>query len=207
MVSNSTIPRTHSLCPNTRYEIGYLDYSNNLYNGQDMIPLRSNMHLRCGGGGGHGSSQGQGQDCIIFGGDIQVDGSNMMDTSIDAVENVLFEGLTFANASMHNVWINKPGSITFKNCTFRDNALALTPVLADYHDSSYDDHNNDNNGGDDTSAPELSITFSNCLFENNRFAGPPAQPAIVVANGMRNRLVFHDCNFVGNDMLEGNAMV
>jgi Right handed beta helix region len=202
MVSNNTIPRTHSLCPSTRYEIGYLDYNNNLYNGQDMIPLRSNMHLRCGGGSSGGNSSSQGQDCIITGGDIQVDGSNLFDTSQDAMENVLFEGLTFANASMHNVWINKPGSITFQNCTFRDNSLALTPVLADYHSSSENDDNNDTLLED-----ELSITFSNCLFENNYFAGPPAQPAIVVANGMRNRLVFHDCHFVANDMLEGNAMV
>lgn len=165
-----------------------------------MIPIRSNMHLRCvaAGGGGSGNNTQDG-GCIIAGGDIQVDGSNLFDTSKDAVENVLFEGLTFVNASMHNVWINKPGSITFKNCTFRDNEFALTPILADFH--------SDNDAASLDTSLELSVTFSNCLFENNRFAGPPAQPAIVVANGMHNRLVFHDCNFVGNDMLENNDMV
>lgn len=205
MVSDRSKDRTYSLCPSTRYEIGHLDYNSDLYDGQDMIPLHSNVHIRCG-------SSGNSQDgCIVAGGDIQVDGTDLFDKSEDILENVLVEGLTFVNASKHNVWVNKPGSITFKDCIFRDNEFAITPVLADYFDN------------DAPSSSELSITFDNCLFENNRFTGPlaepedviinalpyrpHAQPALVVGNGIRNRLVFHDCNFVGNGMIGNDVEV
>jgi hypothetical protein len=76
----------------------------------------------------------------------------------------------------------------------QDSDAALSLVLADYFDQ-------------DQPASELRVTFHRCTFTNNRFAGPPAQPALVVGNGRQNRLNFRGCLFANNDIVSKNPLV
>jgi hypothetical protein len=113
--SNLLELRTYTLCPGTTYSIGTLDNDNELVamSGQDMLPLRSNLHIKCGDTGSRGN------DCIINGGDVQVDGTDFYTIPGGTVENVTLEGLTFTGSMKHMVWINKRGNVLFKDCVFR----------------------------------------------------------------------------------------
>jgi hypothetical protein len=116
-ISDTSVVRTYTMCPNTNYSIGELDFSNALVNGQDMLPLRSNIRIRCGDDGSPKNL------CIFVGGAIHVDGTGtfgILDTRLD---NVVLQGLTFINASRYNVWINKPGDVLFEDCVFRVRSL------------------------------------------------------------------------------------
>jgi hypothetical protein len=104
--------RSYTLCSGT-YTIGTLNYDNELSNGQDMLPLRSNMHIQCGETGSRDNL------CVINGGDVQVDGTNLYSVPDGTVDNVVLEGLTFTGSMKHMVWINKPGDVLFKDCEFR----------------------------------------------------------------------------------------
>jgi hypothetical protein len=103
--------RSYTLCPGT-YNIGTLNYDNEL-SGQDMLQLRSNMEIKCGDTGSRDNL------CIINGGDVQVDGTNLYRVPDGTVDNVVLEGLTFTGSMKHMVWINKPGNVLFKDCEFR----------------------------------------------------------------------------------------
>jgi hypothetical protein len=104
--------RSYTLCPGT-YTIGTLNFDNELSDGQDMLPLRSNMQIKCGDSGSRDNL------CIINGGDVQVDGTNLYSVPDGRVDNVVLEGLTFTGSMKHMVWINKPGNVLFKDCEFR----------------------------------------------------------------------------------------
>jgi hypothetical protein len=112
--SNLLELRTYTLCSGT-YSIGTLDFDNELValSGQDMLPLRSNLHIKCGETGSRGNN------CIINGGDVQVDGTSFYTIPGGTVENVILEGITFTGSMKHMVWINKPGDVLFKDCVFR----------------------------------------------------------------------------------------
>lgn len=180
--------RTYNLCPGSNFTIGKLDFDYNLAGGQDMIPLRPNLHIKCGADGSRLNG------CLVQGGTIQVDGTDNYGISQPRLDNVVLEGITFSDTRQHSAWFNKPGNVLFKDCEFRDNTKALTPVLADYYSA-------------DNRQTELSVTFLECAFDNNRYFGGPAQPALVVGNGLQNRLIFEVTTFTNNDMIFNNTQV
>jgi len=51
------------------------------------------------------------------------------------------------------------------------------------------------------------VTFRRCAFLDNNYFGLPAQPALIVGNGVQNRLDIIECNFERNDMSTGNTIV
>jgi hypothetical protein len=186
-VVNVSESREYHLCPNTEYFVGTLDYDYNVVNGQEMLPLRKNLHVKCGTDGSRDN------ECVIVGGGVQVDGTHLFGVKEDVLENVTIEGITFEGAEKHMAWITRPGKVTFRDCVFRSGRT--TPaVLLDYFDPSH-------------SHLELSVTFEDCLFDDNIYPGPPAQPAVVVANGLQNRLIFHKTMFSNNDMVSNNTIV
>jgi hypothetical protein len=106
--------RIYQLCPNSVYGIGTLDYDNVVQAGQEPIPLRPNMHIKCG------SSGFLENNCVISGGDVQLDGTSFLGVrNSDRIDNVTIEGITFVDAHTYMVWLNKPGSVEFINCEFR----------------------------------------------------------------------------------------
>jgi hypothetical protein len=116
--------RIYQLCPNSVYGIGSLDYDNVLQAGQEPIPIRPNMHIKCGASGVLENS------CVLNGGDVQLDGTSFFGVrNSDRIDNVTIEGVTFLDAHMYNVWLNKPGSVKFINCEFRVR-FALPPKNA-----------------------------------------------------------------------------
>ena len=190
------------------HQIGTLDVNYDLVNGQVMLPLRPNMKIQCGNDGKKENN------CVITGGDIQVDGTSRFGISEDAtLDNVEIQGVTFHNSSQYSVWLTRPGTVKFTDCEFRvsdvpcgidvnrnkkvspfrfllffqDNTLAIAPVFLDYYNPS-------------NTAGELSVTFSGSTFDSNRYSGEPAQPSLVVGNGRQNRLIFDRNYFTNNNM-------
>lgn len=153
----------------------------------DMIHIRPNMALKCGEDGKRENA------CVVRGGDVQVDGTPFFGMSnSSSVDNVTISGITFEGSTKHSVWINKPGHVVFQDCEFRDNTDAVSIVFADY--SSSDES-------------ELTLTFEYTTFSGNLYSGPPAQPAVIVGNGISNRLVIENCKFMDNDMMTNNTQV
>ena len=191
---SDTASRVYKLCSGS-YRITDVDYSMlSVNNGQNMVPLRSNLKIQCGDNGARENG------CFIADGDILVDGTKNFGIGNERVDNVEIQGLTFSNAGRYAVWVNKPGSITFRDCEFRNMTDLVVPVFLDFFDGN-------------NMASELSVTFENCLFQNNKFnfthsykphnfALPtiPQMPSLVVAPGKQHRLTFDRTKFVDNDM-------
>lgn len=115
-ISNTNTPRSYILCPNKLYEVGYLDYNNNLRKNQDggpPLPLRPNMRIQCGDDGKRDNL------CWLTGGDIQVDGTAISGLDDDHLHNVELVGLVFIGSMKHSLWVTKPGSITFRDCEWK----------------------------------------------------------------------------------------
>jgi len=113
-ITNTNEVRTYVFCPRSDFRIGKLDYSKKLYAGQEMIPLRPNLHMKCGDSGERINQ------CTARWGDVLVDGTHYYGVgSPDTVlDNVVIEGFTFSDAGQHMAWISKAGSITFRDCAF-----------------------------------------------------------------------------------------
>ena len=113
LVTDTSFPRSYTLCPNTDFEIGYLDFNNRVTSGQPMLPLQSNMRVQCGDDGSRSNG------CRIRGGSVQVDGTDYFEFGPRLIKDVVLEGITFFNTSMHSAWLNQPGDIVFRDCEFR----------------------------------------------------------------------------------------
>ena len=114
-VTDTSVQRSYTLCPNTNFSLGTYDYSYQIIRGTGtpMIPLRPNMSIKCGTDGSIHNN------CIIKGGPVHLDGTNHFGFVNGTVENVVIQGVTFENAQRYMVWINKDGSVTFEECVFR----------------------------------------------------------------------------------------
>jgi len=178
--------RTYVLCSNAFYNIGKLDVNNNVIDGQQFIRARPNLYLKCGDDGKVTNN------CFITGGDVQVDGTSYFGNTVTAIPNVTIEGVTFSKTLRYSVWASKQGDITFVDCVFTLNSEALAPVFLEYYSSS------------DISS-ELSVSFIGCSFTNNTYYGDGANPAIVTANGVQNRLSFSQSAFENNDYIFNNT--
>lgn len=128
-VTDTSKTRTYIICPNKEYDIGSLDYDNNLRVGRpgdDVVypplPLRPNLILKCGTNGLRTDQ------CWINSGHLQIDGTSMMGITNPTVNNVLIQGFTFIGATKHSLWVTKPGSITFRDCEWKVRDW-LCPVL------------------------------------------------------------------------------
>ena len=103
---------TYTLCPNTVFDIGYLDEESSLVtNGSAPLLVRSNTHYVCGLGGDVSNN------CILRGGDIQVLSSKRLFG--ESVSNARFHGIIFENALGVGVGLMNEGDITFQDCFIR----------------------------------------------------------------------------------------
>jgi len=190
-VTNTNFPRMYVLCPRRIYEVGNLDFDGNLIQPivgkvAPPLPLRPNMTIRCGDQGSRDNL------CWITGGDLQMDGTEIFGINDETLENVSIEGIVFIGASEHSLWANKPGSITFRDCEFREFTDSLVPVMLDYYDAS-------------NPSSELVTTFLDCEFRNNRYYGRGSQNALIYSNSMQNRINITKSLFEDNDMVWNNT--
>ena len=115
-VTDFTATREYIICEGQTFSIGTVDINNALVSGSGspFFPVRPNMHVRCGGTGDRENN------CLVSGGDVQVDGTNYygIDKNLD-LTNVVFEGITFAGANKYSVWATKAGDITFIDCEWK----------------------------------------------------------------------------------------
>ena len=148
--------RTYVLCPNLVYEIGNFNYHlHRNYDGlletnrfgeiknnkHPPIPLRSNMHLKCGNTNDDETvSSYKDNLCWISNGDVHLDATNQLigterevsQQDTFSVDNVLIEGFTFVNAQLYSLWATKSGSITFKHCIWKDHVRSSgAPIYLD----------------------------------------------------------------------------
>ncbi|KAG7349597.1 hypothetical protein IV203_012194 [Nitzschia inconspicua] len=187
-VTNTNAQRTYIICPNKLYEVGFLDFNNNLrqrQRGGPPLPLRPNMKLQCGTDGARKNL------CWITDGHLQVDGTAIRGLDDDRLDNVELVGFVFIGSVQHSTWIMKPGSVTFRDCEWREHTRSRGPIMLDYHDAYANN--------------ELVVIFENCLFRDNRYFGLGAQTALVVANSDQNRMIFRKTVFYNNDMLWNNT--
>jgi hypothetical protein len=115
-VSNTNVQRIYTICPNKLYDVGFLDFNNNLRPRQDggpPLPLRPNMKLQCGDDGSRENL------CWVTDGHLQVDGTGIRGLDDDHLHNVEIVGFVFIGSVQHSTWITKPGSITFRDCEWR----------------------------------------------------------------------------------------
>ena len=116
LVVDPTVNRTYVICPNKLYKIGELDVNFDVAKNEDggpPLPLRSNMHLKCGENGSRENL------CYLTGGYLQVDGTRIREITGEWIQNVVVEGFVFVDASMYSFWGMKPGSVTFRDCEWR----------------------------------------------------------------------------------------
>lgn len=146
-----SFPRLYIVCPRHIFDIGKLDFNGNLIEPPNVkvhppIPLRPNMTIRCGDDGSRGNL------CWLRGGDLHLDGTKVLGIKDDTLENVVLEGFTFMGAREHALLAHKPGSVTFKDCEFRDFTKSAAPIMLDYYDAS-------------APSKELVATFFKCDFK------------------------------------------
>jgi len=118
LVTDTTFNRLYIICPRRIYEIATLDFNGNIREPQSSgvfppLPLRSNITIRCG-------DQGSREDlCWLTGGDLHMDGTNVLGLAEETIENVSIEGFVFIGARKHSLWAAKPGSIFFRDCEWK----------------------------------------------------------------------------------------
>ena len=134
-VNDTSQSRSYVVCPRKIYEMGNLDYDGNLVQPNvgtvnPPLPLRNNIRIRCG-------DRGSREDlCWLRGGDLHMDGTKALGIKDETLENVQIEGFVFMGAREHSLLANKPGSITFRDCEFRDFTNSSAPIMLDYFDAS-----------------------------------------------------------------------
>ena len=134
-VTDTSFPRLYIICPRHIYRMGNLDFDGNLIKptvGSVLppLPLRPNMTIRCGDQGTRDNL------CWLKGGDLHMDGTNVLGIEDETLENVKIEGFTFLEARDHSLLASKPGSITLRDCEFRDFTNSSVPIMLDYYDAS-----------------------------------------------------------------------
>jgi len=156
LVTDTTFNRLYIICPRRIYEIATLDFNGNIREPQSSgvfppLPLRSNITIRCG-------DQGSREDlCWLTGGDLHMDGTNVLGLAEETIENVSIEGFVFIGARKHSLWAAKPGSIFFRDCEWKDFVNSQVPIMLDYYDVL-------------NPSKKLVTTFSDCEF---RVSWPP----------------------------------
>ena len=174
-VPDFSVLRTYIVCPGSLLNIGKLDTNFNLVgSNQPAVPLRPNMHLKCGDNGKRENY------CAFINGDVHLDATKVLGVvDNERVDNILIEGFVFINSHKYSLWATKPGSIIFRDCewrvsersvkklaveilclfqshiaiplvVFQEHTASLVPILLDFFDG--------------TNA-QLSVTFENCLFK------------------------------------------
>jgi len=183
--ADTTQQRTYTVCPGTEFNVGTLDpNNNNELDGGLFFQAKPNLRIQCGPDGSSANN------CTVVGGTLQVDATDWLGNT-EAPYNFALVGFTFMDTDRYNFWGTMPGSITFFDCIFRDNTKAIAPVLLDYT-------NND-------ASDELAVSFVKCQFLNNIHFGEPANGALIVGNGIQNRLSIQNTIFADNDMLFNNT--
>ena len=155
LVTDTTFPRMYVICPRHIYDMGTFDFNGKMIQPKwgvvtPPLPLRPNMTIRCGDQGSRDNL------CWLTGGDFHMDGTKVLGINDETLENVSIEGFVFIGARQHSLWANKPGSITFRDCEFRDFTNSSVPIMLDYYDAS-------------NPSEELVTTFSDCEFRVSRF--------------------------------------
>ena len=114
-VTDTSVKRSYTLCPRVMYFIAQFDL-NYEYVGTNVmpaIPLRPNLELKCGDDGKRTNL------CWIMNGDVHLDGTKVLGTPDERIDNVVLEGFVFISAKKYSFWGMKPGSITFRDCEWR----------------------------------------------------------------------------------------
>ena len=188
-VTDFSIRRTYTLCPNTRFIVGRYDYSYHLIEGQDPLVVRPNLTIKCGDNGKRSNQ------CLLLTGDVLVMDA-AVSTSDGAAHNgpIVLQGLTLEDPGRHYVKLTQAYDVRFVDCEFRRATRALVPLLLDFYQP--------------LTADVLRVYWHGCVFDTNLFAGSGvAQPSLIVATNYQVALKLHGCRFTNNDFVVDNAIV
>ena len=123
LVTNTSIKRTYTLCPNTSFKTGKASQqTGQIEGGQTPIVTRANAHVKCGNDGKSSNNceiDGTG-NYGIFQMPFQIFENRPTDSS-----NVIFEGLTISHwlsiGQLPVVVAAHTGDVTFRDCVWKDN--------------------------------------------------------------------------------------
>lgn len=127
-VTDFNVLRTYVICPASLLVFGTLDVDFNFvgFNKQPAIPLRPNMHLKCGEDGKRENF------CSFINGDVHLDATKVLGVlDHDTVENVLIEGFVFVNSHKYSLWATKPGDITFRDCEWKVSQRSVKKLIVE----------------------------------------------------------------------------
>jgi hypothetical protein len=105
---------TFILCPNTVYNVGFLNSTNDYEGGGPPIYMRENSKILCGDDGSSANN------CVLRGGGFHVISTLNLFFEVDEDPiNVLVSGITFDAPAGNGVLLVSPGEIIFNDCMFR----------------------------------------------------------------------------------------
>jgi hypothetical protein len=121
--TNPSVQRRYRLCPDTEFDLGYLNPDGEIVDGQPYLMLRPNVIYQCGDDGSRSNN------CILRGGDFAVTSFyGVFDGIYESVENTRIEGLTFVGQSLFAAVLEAAGDITFVDCAWLDQ-VNVAPIL------------------------------------------------------------------------------
>lgn len=103
---------TFILCPDTVFNVGFLNSDNGYDGGDAPIPMRANSKILCGEDGSSANK------CVLRGGGYQVIATINLFVGEDP-DNVLVSGITFDSPKGNGALLVSPGDITFNDCIFQ----------------------------------------------------------------------------------------
>eukprot|EP00980_Cylindrotheca_fusiformis_P011279 scaffold2597_cov116-Cylindrotheca_fusiformis.AAC.7 len=231
-IQDTSIRRKYWLCPDTEFNMGYLDDNGGIVDGQSYIMLRPNVIYQCGMDGSRSNN------CTINGGDFALTSFyGVFDGIQETVDNAIIQGLTFSNQRFFAAVLEVAGDVTFVDCAFI-NQENVAPVLIQWNGEGPSESTSRNLRSTDPSiglkgfynrrvlnlptlanAPrrQLSdayprnleeglqhkVTFQETVFKDNRANSEIGIPAII-ENTYQSQLVIDNCLFENNDYGESS---
>jgi hypothetical protein len=231
-IQDTSIRRKYWLCPDTEFNMGYLNANGEIVDGQSYIMLRPNVIYQCGLDGSRSNS------CTLRGGDFAVTSFyGVFDGIQETVENVVIQGLTFVEQHLFGAVLEAAGDIKFIDCAFT-NQENVAPVLIQWNGEGpveSPDRNLRSTGAStgfqnfykrrvltlptlaDAPAMEMGneksrdlqealghkVTFQETVFKDNRANNEFGLPGII-ENTYRSELFIDNCLFENNDYGESN---
>lgn len=111
---DASIRRRYILCPNTTFNLGYMDEMGYIKEGEPFLMLRPNVIYQCGDDGSRQNG------CILKGGDFGLASFyGVYDGIYESVENVRIVGLTFQSQDLVAAVMEAAGDIEFIDCMFK----------------------------------------------------------------------------------------
>eukprot|EP00934_Nitzschia_sp_Nitz4_P006338 Nitzschia sp. Nitz4//scaffold2_size372955//289102//290753//NITZ4_000456-RA/size372955-snap-gene-0.45-mRNA-1//1//CDS//3329546877//6328//frame0 len=212
-------PRTYILCPDTTYEMGFVNSVGGFDDGFEPLQPRPHIHYKCGDDGSSSNN------CVLTGGDYGMISFSSPDI---AHNNVTLQGITFDNLGGAAALFARAGNFSFVDCIFKNHkgygvviglflnrdarrnlqessGVELANFVSSVRDGTHRDTLEEVPGRvlEDTGIELLDkadIDFRRCIFEDNEPGTASTDyPGMIVSEYDDVLFSFSDCIFRNNN--------